>query len=252
VVEELVILSWVLWSQEPVDLASAIDRALERAGASPVRRLAFTWPEMPQARAYRKQLTRLLKRGQSIDGQFRDAFRLFVILNRLNVGPVLAEQFLELCRELQVNRVATVLEKALLDGRAYISLKFMRRGVALLGSVAQWALPGEDGQDDGDGKQTEDLPGEESPERQEGRKRGIVSNALRDAIWSLGTANDVRNLLSVMFKLGQTGLSWDDLLDCVKRARKATRREDPEALRWFYDRLCENIRQQQRVAGLVE
>jgi len=252
VVEELVILSWVLWSQEPVDLASAIDRALERAGASPVRRLAFTWPEMPYARVHQKQLARLLKSGQSMNGQFRHAFRLFVILNRLNVGPVLADQFLEVCRELRVDRVTTVLEMAFQAGRAYVSLKFLRRGVALLGSGAQWALPSEDGQDDGDGKQTEDPPVEESPERQEGQKRGIVSNALRDAIWSLGTADDVRNLLSIMFKLGQTGLGWDDLLDCVKRARKATRREDPEALRWFYDQLCENIRQQQRVAGLVE
>lgn len=252
VVEELVILSWVLWSQEPADLALAIDRVLERAGASPVRRLAYIWPQMPNARVYKKRLSQLLQRGQAMDRLFRRAFSLFAVLNRFDVGPLLADEFVQTCHELGVRRVKTVLEKALQEGRTYVTIGFVRRGVALLGAGACTACP-ENEEDEEVETPPQEAPREESLERRNALKRAEVSRALREAIWQFGTPDDVRGTLSLEHRLEQTGLSWDSLLDCVREAKKAASLQPPrERLLQFRRVLRQEILQRQKAAGLIE
>lgn len=130
-VEELLVLAWCLRDQEPADLAQAIDRALEVPGKKPCRRLAFAWPQVHGALHHRKLLKRILRAGASLPGgDFQEAVRLFVCLNRFGPGPPLLERFLALCREAGVGPVQAVLEQAAEAGRPFVSLAFLREGVA--------------------------------------------------------------------------------------------------------------------------
>lgn len=130
-VEELLVLAWCLRDQEPADLAQAIDRALERLGRTPCRRLAFAWPQVRGALEHRKALKRILRAGAALPGgDFWEAARLFVCLNHFSPGPPLLERFLGLCREASVGPVQAVLEQAVEQGRPFVSLAFLREGLA--------------------------------------------------------------------------------------------------------------------------
>ncbi len=129
-VEELLVLAWCLRDQEPVDLAQAIDRALDRSGETPCRRLAFAWPQVRGASEHRKTLRRVLRAGAALPGgSFREAVRLFVCLNRFSPGPLLLERVLTLCREAGVGPVQAMLEQAAAAGRPFVSVAFLREGV---------------------------------------------------------------------------------------------------------------------------
>jgi hypothetical protein len=130
-VEELLVLAWCLHDQEPADLAQAIDRALEMPGKRPCRQLAFAWPQVRRALEHRKALKRILRAGAALPGgDFREAARLFVCLNHFSPGPPLLERFLALCREAGAGPVRAVLERAVEGGRSFVSLAFLREGVA--------------------------------------------------------------------------------------------------------------------------
>jgi hypothetical protein len=129
-VEELLVLAWCLRDQEPADLAQAIGRALQRLGRTPCRRLAFAWPQVQGALEHRKALKRILRAGATLPGgNFREAVRLFVCLNRFGPGPPLLGRFLTLCREVGVGPVQAVLEQAVEEDRPFVSLAFLREGV---------------------------------------------------------------------------------------------------------------------------
>ncbi len=136
VVEELLVLSQVLRDLGPVELASAIDRALQGEGRGPVHRLAYAWPVVPGAKGLQWALKQNLRAGGRLPdgGGYREARRLFVLLNRCDVGPGLLEQFLVLCRELGVGPVQVALEQALAAGRAYVTLAFLREAVRRQGA----------------------------------------------------------------------------------------------------------------------
>lgn len=157
-VEELLVLAWCLRDQEPVDLAQAIDRALEVPGKTPCRRLAFAWPQLRGALEHRKALRRLLRAGAALPGgDFREAARLFVCLNHFSPGPPLLERFLALCREAGVGPAREVLERAVEGGRPFVSVAFMREGVARAARARdgpeEETAAGEDG--DGSGVEAE-------------------------------------------------------------------------------------------------
>lgn len=132
VIEELLVLAQILWplrDQGPVELASAIDRALASEDKSPCRRLAAIWPQVPGALHCRAQLKQVLRRGMALGPQFREAFALFVWLNRFDVGPRLQTIFLDLCREQGPGPVLAQLRRALAEGRSYATLTFLRQGL---------------------------------------------------------------------------------------------------------------------------
>lgn len=131
VVEELLILAQTVKGQGSVEPASAVDRALEAAGRSPVLRLSYTWFAVPGAKSLRWHLRRNLREGGRLPdgGGYRDARRLFILLNCFDVGPPLLDRFLELCREAGVGVVLDILQEALRAGRACVSLSFLQEAV---------------------------------------------------------------------------------------------------------------------------
>ncbi len=256
VVEELMFLNWVLWNHEPVDLAAAIDRALDQAGASPVRRLAFTWPQMPNGKLYKKRLGEMLSWARTQDSRFREALRLFVCLNRYGVGPLLAEAFLELCSELNVAQVLLVLQQAVRDGRQFITAQYIRKGVSLLGTKRrrlgakgvrgkEESLPNELLGENADEAAHNGDSAEEAMGQQPGSKRSAVVHALNMVVCAWGSAEDRQNLSVILRRLEETGLGWDTLSSCVAEASKAGQ-DHPysgERMRWFFTALRKEVAQ---------
>lgn len=130
-VEELSILACVLRFHGPTSLERAVDRALAQSGKGPARRLAYVWPEVPGARQVRAALNGNLREGGRLPdgGGYRDARRLFILLNRFDVGPPLLQQFVQLCGEAGIGSVRAALGRALQDGRPFVALAYLREAV---------------------------------------------------------------------------------------------------------------------------
>ncbi len=142
-VEELWVLAQVLQDRGPVELCAAIDRALEREDKSPCRRLAVVWPRVPGALALKQELGRNRREGERLPGGYREARKLFILLNRFRVGLPLLDGFLGLCRDAGVRPVMDALQKALRDGREYVTLEFLRRSPEIAGSLEKSGPPPE-------------------------------------------------------------------------------------------------------------
>jgi len=92
------------------------------------------------------------------------------------------------------------------------------------------------GEDNGDGG-SDGLAAE--PERlPEARKRGNVLYTLQNALHLLGSFEERRKAPLVLDRIGETGLSWDELARCVQQAqRKAMDKPPGERLSCFYHTL---------------
>lgn len=132
VIEDLLLLSQTLWRVGLDTLLGAIDRAtLEQS--EPCRSLAYIWPLLPEAQEFRQHLRQVLKSGRQLpEGKFfRNASKLFICLNRFQVGPKLLTDFLTLCQSHSIPEVQAELVQALKSGRDFVTLRFIQKGISL-------------------------------------------------------------------------------------------------------------------------
>lgn len=248
-VEELLILSQVLWDREPVELVQAIDRALAREDKGPCHRLACVWPRVPRAVGLKKRLKRLLREGKRLPqgDQFQAGLKLFVCLNRFAVGPPLQEQFLALCRQKGVRPVKRALDRALEDNRPYVTIKFLQKAVSRVTPAA----PSSWTESDSSPPESDPVgqPESEGPSTTEQASPINLDQLVSSTLHRLGEFQDRQRLPWVLQLWQQSGLGEEEFAAIIRAAEQAVI-DEPRAGGYRLQRFLEELRA--RVHGWIQ
>lgn len=131
-VENLTVLACSLHAHGLAGLLQSVECALGQAGEVAALSLESLWPHVAGAEQLKLELRQMLREGGQLPngGSFRHARKLFILLNRFEPGMGLLRQFTRLCQELGVKPVHAVLKRALREGRGYVTMPFLKDGVA--------------------------------------------------------------------------------------------------------------------------